>query len=205
MHLSRWVSVAWPGLPQLWLRGDPVALVLAVAFAVLLNLALVTSLVWTELLDPFQRNVLWAVVGLVWTISAVVSLRWWQSRESPQPDAAEDLFRHSLNQYLQGNWLETERMLRRLLRRNGHDVDARLLLVGVMRRTKRFDEAHRQLDRLVASEGSDKWHTEIDREYELLERAEDSALETSELDNGNSQVDEPRQLSSPQGDIADAA
>lgn len=181
------------------------ALVLAVAFAVLLNLALITSLVWTELLDPFQRNVLWVVVGVVWSISAVVSLRWWQSRELPQPDAAEDLFRHSLNQYLQGNWLEAERMLRRLLRRNGHDVDARLLLVGVMRHTKRFDEAHRQLDRLVASEGAEKWHTEIDREYDLLDRAEDSELETNNLHEDEPRQDEPRQLSSPSADIADAA
>lgn len=170
MHLSRWISLAWPGLPQLWLRGDPVALVLAVAFAVLLNLALVTSLVWTEILDPWHRNILWMVVGIVWLISAVVSARWWQSRESPQSDFVQDLFRHSLNQYLQGNWIEAERRLRRLLRKNSHDVDARLLLVGVMRHTHRIDEAHRQLDRLVACEGAEKWQTEIDREYELLDR-----------------------------------
>lgn len=170
MHLSRWISLAWPGLPQLWLRGDPVALVLAVAFAVLLNLALVTSLVWTEILDPWHRNILWMVVGIVWLISAVVSARWWQSRESPQSDFVKDLFRHSLNQYLQGNWIEAERRLRRLLRKNSHDADARLLLVGVMRHTHRIDEAHRQLDRLVACEGAEKWQTEIDREYELLNR-----------------------------------
>ncbi len=146
------------------------ALALAVAFAVLLNLALVTSLVWTEILDSWHRNILWTVVGVVWFVSAVVSARWWQSRESPQPDLAQDLFRHSLNQYLQGNWIEAERRLRRLLRKNSHDVDARLLLVGVMRHTHRIDEAHRQLDRLVACEGAEKWQTEIDREYALLDR-----------------------------------
>ncbi len=190
MHLSRWVSVAWPGLPQLWLRGDPVALVLALAFAVLLNLAIVTSLVWTELIDPLHRNALWAAVGIVWFVSAIVSLRWWQSRESQQPDSNQDLFRHSLDQYLQGNWIEAERLLRRLLRKNSHDVDARLLLVGLMRHTKRFEKARRQLDRLVASEGAEKWQTEIDREYERLDRAQD---------------EEPPESLGTANDIADAA
>jgi len=177
MHLGRWVSLAWPGLPQLWLRGEPAALVLALAFAVLLNLAILTSLVWTELIDPVHRNALWAAAGTVWFTSAIVSLRWWQSRESQQPEADQDLFRLSLDQYLQGNWIEAERLLRRLLRRNAHDVDARLMLVGLMRHTKRFEEAERQLDRLVASEGAEKWQTEIDREYERLERAQDDKAE----------------------------
>ena len=190
MHLGRWVSSAWPGLPQLWLRGDLVALVLAVAFAVLLNLAIVTSLVWTELMDPLHRNALWAAVAIVWFVSAVVSLRWWQSREAQQPDSEQDLFRHSLDQYLQGNWIEAERLLRRLLRRNTHDVDARLLLVGLMRHTKRFGEAGRQLDRLIACEGADKWQTEIDREYEQLDQALNDERER-----------QPRRSS----DIADAA
>ena len=44
------VSCLWPGLPRLWLRGDWLSLGAAVAFGAALNLVLVSSFVWPELL-----------------------------------------------------------------------------------------------------------------------------------------------------------
>ncbi len=41
----------WPGLPQLWLAGWWWGLALAAGFAVLVDLLLVVSYVWVELLS----------------------------------------------------------------------------------------------------------------------------------------------------------
>jgi hypothetical protein len=55
-----------------------------------------------------------------------------------------------------------------LLAENTRDLEARLMLAGLMRRTSRFEEAKKQLDQLERFEGAEKWEREIAREWEYL-------------------------------------
>ena len=46
MAPARYLTLVWPGLPWLWLRGSFAGLVLAAAFAVTLGMAVITSFIW---------------------------------------------------------------------------------------------------------------------------------------------------------------
>lgn len=174
MNRLDWALYLWPGLPHLWRRGAWSGLAAAVGFALLLNLALVSSLIWREieLLSPQNRTYLWVAVAVVWVASAAWSAGWnHRSDRRADRSARDGSFGEALDQYLQQNWYEAERTLVGLLRRNSRDLDARLMLAAVLHRTGRFQEAMGQLDRLARMEGSQKWEREIEQQRQRLVEA----------------------------------
>ena len=189
-----WMLYLWPGLPQIWRRGAWFGLAMAVGFALLVNLSLMTSLIWSELTSSGMRITSWALVGLVWLASAAASYGWGQAvntleqecsdgRQDPsQPQGPEVPLSEGLQYYLQKNWFEAERVFRRLLRRNSRDLDARLMLASLLRHTERFEEAKSQLQRLERIEGSRKWDLEIQQEQRLLDRIETEKKKSDETE-----------------------
>jgi len=162
MRRMPWATYLWPGLPQLWYSGLWSGLALAVGFAVLLNVLLLSSFVWVELLTPFDLRLGWLSIGALWGASAIVSL--WLGRRGravPAATSAEVLFRGALGEYLQGSWFEAESILARLLHLHPRDVEGRLLLATLLRRTRRYDEALEQLARLELLRAAGNWHQEI--------------------------------------------
>jgi hypothetical protein len=159
----------WPGLPQVWAYGSWAGLAVAIGVAVVLDVLLLVSFGWSELLGPNWRTALWAVFGAAWIGASLWSLRDCRRRTvvgSPDPNA--DTFAEALGDYLRGDYYQAEHVLESLLRRNLRDVDARLMLATLLRRTGRLDEATQQLDTLARFEGAGKWELEIRRERELL-------------------------------------
>lgn len=184
------VLCLWPGLPHLWIEGAWSGVVLAFGFTCLLNLLLLTSLHWTGWLDRGLQVAGWTAIGVVWSVSAVSGRRWTARRtHSAADDEERDLFPQALGEYLKGNWYEAERVCQDLLRRGPGDVEARLLLATLLRRTRRFSEARGHLDRLGQLERgrletAAGWQHEIADEWERLAEAEAEAVETTEaLDN----------------------
>ena len=90
-------------------------------------------------------------------------------RDPPRVDD-RGLFIQAQAEYLKGHWFEAETLLRRILRHCSRDADALLMLATLYRRTKRWDEARRQLDRLDRLDGSRKWRLEIAQERERLRK-----------------------------------
>ena len=43
MAALRYLTLLWPGMPWLWLRGSRAGLVLALAFAIVLDVAILTT------------------------------------------------------------------------------------------------------------------------------------------------------------------
>lgn len=172
MRRMPWATCLWPGLPQLWVRGSWSALAVAVTGAVLLNLALLGSFGWSELVGPDVRRALWAALGIVWAVAAIASVAWSRRlADRGQADSTVDTFGEALGHYLRGDWFQAERALGDLLRRDARDLDARLMLATLFRHTGRYDEARGQLDVLVRLEGIAKWELEVRRERELLAEA----------------------------------
>ncbi len=165
-----WATCWWPGLPQMRDRGSWAGLGLAAGFAILLNLVLVGTLLWSDFLPRGARTLMWALASLVWAGSAVYSRYWDRGRAVPS-DRTADAFVEAREQYLKGNWFEAECLLAGILERNPRDLEARLLLATLLRHTGRRDEAARQLDRLERFEGSGKWVLEIRRERQQLQAA----------------------------------
>ena len=156
----------WPGLPQLWHRGLWSGLILATGFAVLLELLLLGSFVWVEWLSPRALRLGWMAAGSLWGASAILSFGF--HRPAAGTSSADLVYRESLKHYLQGSWFEAEASARRLLRLTPRDVEGRLLLATVLRRTGRYDEALGQLDRLGRLRASVRWEREIAEERQRI-------------------------------------
>ena len=61
-------------------------------------------------------------------------------------------------------------MLEQLVKADARDIEARLLLATLFRRTGRLEEARAALDKLSRSQGAEKWELEIQREQALIDR-----------------------------------
>jgi hypothetical protein len=171
MGRTPWGVYCWPGLPLIWKQGSWFGLAMAVGFAALVNLALASSLLWSELLTSGLRTMVWTVVAVVWAASALLAYRWNAHRTSPQQSPPGDSFALALDHYLKGNWFEAEFLLSGILAKNPRDADAGLMLATLLRHTGRIDESVRQLDRLERLDDAQKWEWEIRRERELIDEA----------------------------------
>jgi tetratricopeptide (TPR) repeat protein len=163
-------------LPQLWLYGSWAGLFLAVASAAILNLLLLGSFGWSELIAANLRTAVWVSGGGVWLIAVGLSVVWcrrWRARANGR--SGNDVFAEAVNHYLRGDYFQAELALQRLLRANLRDLDARLMLATLMRRTGRTDEATQQLDTLVRFDGAARWEVEVEQERELLAEAKAAA------------------------------
>lgn len=170
-------SDLWPGAARVWHRGERWGLVLAVLFACVLNVALLTGMVW-----PF-----WVTPHVKWACLLVVAAGWgfgvWESQRArriwartAEEDPQLDLFLAARAEYLRGNREEAERYLAQVLQKDEQDVEARLLLATLYRHARRWDDAKEQLRRLQRWRKAACWNREIRREWEQISKAE-SVLE----------------------------
>lgn len=165
MRSRRLLTCVWPGLAELWQQGSWSGLALAISFAVLLNGALAASLVWTDCLSDDVRFAAWAAVGSFWLLGALSA---WRQTRIDRHGSTRDLFSRAVNEYLQGNLVAAETSLEAVLRKDRRDVDARLMLVTLYRRTRRVKEARQMLQRLQSFREASKWEAEIKQEIERL-------------------------------------
>ena len=174
-----WGTYLWPGLSLIWRHGSWLGLAIAVGFTALVNLALASSILWSELLTGGVRSLIWAIVGGIWAVSAIFASRWDSRDVRPQKaPPREDCFAQAMDHYLKGNWFEAEYLLSGLLAANPRDVDAGLMLATLWRHTGRLDEAAEGLARLERSEGGKKWEWEIGRERDLVRQAQMRQVES---------------------------
>ncbi len=166
-----WAIYAWPGLLQLWRHGQWQGLAVAVGFGVLLNLLLLASFVWVELLSPGWLKAGWLFATLFW-MGAVGRSLWHGWGVAPrQAQSADGMFREALGEYLQGNWFEAEQILGRLLELRPRDAEGRLMLATLQRHNGRLKEAVDQLARLELLTDARIWSREISVERRLIAEA----------------------------------
>jgi Flp pilus assembly protein TadD len=160
--------------------------------AAALNMALLATFGYTELMTPAARTFVWGGLGLVWAAAAAVSLMWERRRtDTAAPDRAERAFAVATEHYLKGNWFEAESTLTRVLRGDPRDLEARLMLATLLRHTGRPDEATSQLDTLKRLEGAERWAWEIQSEYDLLSEASTGAQEPNQQSETTPLADSP--------------
>lgn len=170
MGLVRSLTLVWPGLPWLWLRGSLGGLVLALAFAVLLDMAIVTTWIWSELVGLPVSIGIWTATIAVWIVATASAASSFPAPIPRDPDAAADtLFVKARDAYLARDWLTAETRLRAVLALAPTDGEAQLLLATLLRRVGRKAEAKRALEQLSRSDSGAPWQTAIARELVLLE------------------------------------
>jgi len=183
----------WPGLAGLWQRGHWPSLVLAVAFSLVLNLALVSTFVWPGIFNSVLIWVIWPIVLTVWLVFGCIS--WRHSQAEPVGVEVSDefdatLFIQAQTEYLKGEYRQAELLLRKQLKAYPRDAEARLLLASLYRRTSRAENAAEQLKSLQKLDERVSWEFEIQREWRLVndqpseadgdEAGQDAGLEYSE-------------------------
>lgn len=172
----------WPGLPGLWYRGRWSSLLVAIVFAVLLNLTLVVSFIWTGLFfDETFPAIAWPTLLLIWMITGWVAyqnLPDFMSVPSSSPaletesseaiESTDTLFIEARREYLRGHWAEAESLLQRKIKHSPRDVESHLLLATLYRHTRQFQLATEQLNWMEKYDESIVWKNEIARERQLL-------------------------------------
>lgn len=174
---SLWLCL-WPGLPRLWCRGEWRALWLALLFSLAINVWLVCTFVFRDWLPSAYLWMGWLLLATTWLVCV------WRSRRSwPVAPTAVDgqrldqLLAEARGEYLKGHWLEAESLLKQAIELHDRDVDAHLLLVSLLRRTERWDEAHSRLESLAAMTEAKPWKMEMERERRWLERRREQATD----------------------------
>lgn len=175
------ILCCWPGLPGLWYRGRWSSLFLAVTFAILLNLTIIASFVWTGIFqDDAFPVIAWPVLLLTWFGSAMIARKnlpdvMSLTKEDPilladeESEALNDtLFIEARREYLKGHWNEAQGILQRQLKQFPRDIESRLLLATLFRHTRQFDDAVIQLKQIEKFDPAINWKNEIARERELL-------------------------------------
>jgi tetratricopeptide (TPR) repeat protein len=172
MTAFRYLTLAWPGLPWLWLRGSWGGLVLAVAFAVSLDVAVVTTFIWPDLVELPITAAVWTATAVVWLVSTVSALAAFPPPlATPAPAAVDPLFVKARDAYLARDFIAAETRLRELLEQAPTDGEAQLLLATLLRRAGRLAEARDALEKLSASDAGSRWRAAILAERATIARA----------------------------------
>ena len=159
------------GLSRLWYHGDMKALGTAIAFAILLNLVLFASFIRSESVWNSWSGYGWVVLVAFWAFGVWQAARHQASlSDLRQPHNQRDLFIRAQAEYLRGHWVEAQSLLEQLIRQNPLDIESRLLLSSVFRRSRRIDLSRRQLRRLRELGEATPWRFEIERELALLDQ-----------------------------------
>ncbi|MFM7208164.1 MAG: hypothetical protein ACKO4T_15995 [Planctomycetaceae bacterium] len=175
MHALRYLTLVWPGLPWVWLRGSLSGLVLALAFAVSLDLSILGTFIWPGLVELPLLIGLWTAVAAIWLIATVSATAAFPPPITlPGRDEADMLFARARDAYLARDWVQAEARVRDLLAVAPTDGEAQLLRATLLRRTGRQAEARRALDALARSDSGRPWQAEIAAELERLDRPADA-------------------------------
>ena len=170
----RYLTLVWPGLPWLWLRGSFAGLVLAFAFAVTLDIAVMTTFIWSDLVEVSFTLAVWTATAIVWLVSTVSALAAFPPAVAqPAPGEIDPLFVRARSAYLARDWVVAETRLRDLLVLAPTDGEAQLLLGTLLRRTGRRMEARRALEKLSWSDSGARWSRAIAAELARLEAPAD--------------------------------
>lgn len=185
MHLSLWFASLWPGFAQACVLGRWGGLILATAAGAALNFAVVATLVWPQWPMPgvpagANATAAWLIVLGFWIVGFVqlrsdlplLKANLAPTKQDPQQQAD---FCEAQHLYLKGHWIEAETSLTRLLAKHPQDMEARLLLASVQRRTRRWADAKRTLAALRQDSTAMRWWLEIESELKRIEEQEQEA------------------------------
>lgn len=161
----------WPGLAASWYRGVVQSLAIAIAFAWMVCVLLLATFVWPEWIGTWLLRGLWLVAFGIWSGGTMWNHMQLKHLLSDSSGSLTEEFMDAQEAYLRGDWFEAEAILLEIIEKSPRDAEAVLLLVGVLRHTKRWHPALRRLQQLELIENATPWRFEIIRERQFIEAA----------------------------------
>jgi hypothetical protein len=178
MSRSQWIASLWPGFTRAWVFGKWEGVLLAALFTAALNVALLITFGVRETIhNTALVGSAWVLVlgfwtvGISWRAHDLSRLRITNQNTANRNDS---LLIEAQRNYLKGHWIEAESIVVQILAQDSADIEARLLLASVQRRTLRTAEAQRTLLELQSHPAASKWQLEI--ESELAQSSDTSSL-----------------------------
>ena len=157
-HWPLVISIPFPGLGHI-LRGRFfLGIFIALGWGISLE-ALLLSFVWPAFLS--QRVYFGLLALCIWFYAILDILRVVRKDIAWQKEG-ENRYRCALKKYLQGDYGDSLRDLRRLLRLKFRDIEARLLMAEVYRQMGKISRAKRALKKTKRLDETGKWHWEIE-------------------------------------------
>lgn len=169
----------WPGFEKLWIRGDFHSLLTSILFSWAAILAWAATWIWPEWLQGTLQSVWlarsclilgWLALATAAVASAIQSMRFLSQMAEQSPASAVKQLELAQEFYLQADYFEAERLLKKNMRQPKVDLESSMLLVAVFRRTRRLPQALDLIASLERLEASLPWLSEIRVERELCMR-----------------------------------
>jgi thioredoxin-like negative regulator of GroEL len=93
--------------------------------------------------------------------------------------ALDTKFSQAQHAYLRGHWQEAEALVSEILTERATDVETRLLLASIQRRSGSLAAARKTFDELLNEPGAAKWQMEIRADLKQMDEAgkDDSSLD----------------------------
>jgi hypothetical protein len=168
-------------MAELWWRGRLSGLPAAIAFALAVNLWLVTRYLYPQWMASGLVTMGFWIGLIVWCFAVVRSIREVPLLIAPRRVSEKpDRFPEARAAYLSGNWAEAEGLLTDVLAIEPRDPPALLLLTGVYRHSGRLEAAEILLREIVRLEVSEGWRLETEAEARRLDRAIEASLKKHE-------------------------
>ena len=161
----------WPGLPAAWMLGVSRSLLVALVFAWSICGLLLATFVWPDWIAVSLLRMLWLTAIATWIGAAFKNCLRLPGMLATSDAHSSLALAGAQQEYLRGNWFEAEASILQILHDHPRDAEAMLLLVGILRRTRRFQPALRRLGQLERLETAAVWHFEIQREKGWIARA----------------------------------
>lgn len=189
MFASSRMACFWPGLAAAWYRGNTTSVAIAIFSTWIFALLLLATFVWPQWVSVIALRSLW-LLSMVFWFGAMLRSQWQFARlmQVSKPLEAKDNFLVAQTDYLAGNWFEAEAKLLQILHDFPRDAESQLLLIGVLRHTRRFRPALRRLAHLETLDSAVRWRYEIKRERGIIESR--IAEELAEQAEANSEADQ---------------
>jgi hypothetical protein len=152
----------WPGLAQIWSGQEALGLMLAVLFAVPLNLAVSARCIWSEAFPPGLVGFFLTTAVLVWLVSLAYTMWWvWLCHPERHRGEIERLYRDAMEAYLQGRWSDSRKRTERILALDETDADALMHLGTLYVRLQQPVMARRAFRQCLELEKGAKWRWEV--------------------------------------------
>lgn len=193
MQMRYYITSLWPGLTELWWRGQLAALPAAIAFTIAVNLLLISKYIYPLWVASGLVSMAFWVGLLTWGFFVVRSIREVPALIAPRSVQQEpDRFEEAQAAYLRGKWEDAEALLKSVLAIEPRDPPALLMLGAVYRHTGRLDSAEMLLKEIARLEVADAWWLEVEAETDRLAAAIEIRREASNNPQKNSPESPPR-------------
>ena len=183
----------WPGLPAAWMLGLARGLLVALVYAWCICGLLLATFVWPDWVAVSLLRLLWLIAVGTWSVATVRNCMYLPRLLATCDAHSSQALISAQREYLRGNWFDAEASVLKVLHHHPRDAEALLLLVGILRRTQRFQPALRRLKQLELLQSAAMWHFEMQRERVWITRAMAQEKEAAEDEptEGELPKDEP--------------